>query len=183
MMVMQTNKRERLMPRRVRASASFLRRRPLLPDQAAQCIAVLAVIDEAVAQGDGLIVRREQLTDARILIVDDQLINVQLLKLMLEQAGFTNLHTTTNPHQVLPLYTELQPDLIVLDLHMPDLDGFAVLDQLRSVIPACRYLPVLVLTADITPEARQRALSMGANDVLTKPFDPTEMLQRLRNLL
>ena len=123
------------------------------------------------------------LRDARILLVDDHEANVRLLERILLQAGYTNLRRTTDPRQVLPLFAEGQPDLIVLDLHMPHLDGFAVLEQLRPLIPAGTYLPILVLTADITRDAKQRALAMGARDFLTKPLDHAEVLLRIKNLL
>ena len=91
---------------------------------------------------------------ARILIVDDQEANVHLLEQVLREAGYTDLRAVTNPAAVLTLYAEYQPDLILLDLRMPGLDGFAVLAQLGTVIPPGTYLPILVLTADITREAR-----------------------------
>ena len=120
---------------------------------------------------------------AQILLVDDHEANVRLLERILLQAGYTNLRRTTDPRQVLPLFSEVQPDLIVLDLHMPHLDGFAVLEQLRPLIPAGTYLPILVLSADITRDAKQRALQMGAKDFLTKPLDQVEVLLRIKNLL
>ena len=121
--------------------------------------------------------------DARVLIVDDQEANVSLLERLLKQVGYTNLRGITDSHQVLPLCAEFGPDLILLDLSMPYLDGFAVMEQLSHLIPEGTYLPILVLTADITPESKQRALSMGAKDFLTKPLDFTEVLLRINNLL
>jgi len=124
------------------------------------------------------------LKDARILIVDDQEANVRLLEGILRRAeGYTNIRSTTDPREVLRHYAEFWPDLILLDLHMPHVDGFEVMDALRPFVPAGAYLPILVLTADVTPEAKQRALSGGARDFLTKPFDATEVGLRIRNLL
>lgn len=128
-------------------------------------------------------VRDETLKTARILIVDDQEANVRLLERILQRAGYTNLQSTTSARQVLPLYNNTPPDLILLDLRMPHLDGFGVMRQLEPQIPPGTYLPILVLTADITAEAKQQALGNGAKDFLTKPFDPTEVLLRIRNLL
>ena len=125
----------------------------------------------------------DELTQARILVVDDQEANVRLLERILERAGYTNVATTTDSRQVLSLYGELDPDLIVLDLLMPHMDGFEVMAELGRRVPDGTYLPILVLTADATPQARQRALSMGARDFLTKPFDHDEALLRIRNLL
>ncbi|OLC55524.1 MAG: two-component system response regulator [Acidobacteria bacterium 13_1_40CM_4_69_4] len=123
------------------------------------------------------------LLDARILIVDDQEANTRLLENLLGRSGYTNLKTTTNPREVPALYAEFSPDLILLDLVMPGLDGFGVMEALRGLVPVATYLPVLVLTADITSEAKERALASGAKDFLTKPFDPAEVLLRIRNLL
>ncbi|MGH2573011.1 MAG: HD domain-containing phosphohydrolase [Actinomycetota bacterium] len=123
------------------------------------------------------------LARAHILIVDDQPANVRLMERLLERAGYHNLRSTTDPRETLSLFTEFQPDLILLDLLMPHLDGVAVMEALRPHIPPTTFLPILVLTADSTPEAKQRALSAGAKDFLTKPFDRTEVLLRIHNLL
>lgn len=120
--------------------------------------------------------------DARVLIVDDQEPNVKLLEAMLRHAGYVNLKSTTDSRQVLALYAQWQPDLILLDLVMPYLDGTAVMKQLEPHIREGDYLPILVITADITPEAKRRALAGGAKDFLTKPFDPVEVLLRINNL-
>lgn len=125
----------------------------------------------------------ERLTNAQILIVDDQDANVLLLEEILKQAGYTRLVATTDARRVFPLFVDCQPDLLLLDLHMPYLDGFEVLDRLRRLTDGGTYLPILVLTADVTREAKQRALSMGAKDFLTKPFDASEVLLRIRNML
>jgi putative two-component system response regulator len=127
--------------------------------------------------------RDETHATARILIVDDQEANVVYLERILQRAGFTNMKSLTDPRMMSQFFTIFQPDLILLDLHMPHLDGFAVMEQLVPAIPSGTYLPILVLTADITKEAKERALSMGARDFLTKPFDPTEVLLRIGNLL
>ncbi|MBV9471058.1 MAG: response regulator [Abitibacteriaceae bacterium] len=124
-----------------------------------------------------------KLEDALILIVDDQEPNVLLLEGFLEGANYTNIKATTDPREVIPLYQALQPDLILLDLHMSPLDGFDVMEQLQEQVPFGTYLPILVLTADITLEAKKRALSSGARDFLTKPFDHAEVLLRIHNLL
>ena len=120
---------------------------------------------------------------ARILIVDDEAANVLLVQRLLEDAGYGALTTTTDSRRVLELYRSVHPDLILLDLMMPHLDGLAVLEQLRGEIPADAYVPVLVLTADVTLEAKRRALAAGARDFLTKPFEQFEVLLRIRNLL
>ena len=109
--------------------------------------------------------------DARILIVDDEPANVRLLERLLQQAGYARPESTTDPRRAAALAAARGPDLVLLDLLMPDLDGYAVLAQLRAQPPAGTYLPVVVLTADATAAARQRALAAGATDFLTKQMD------------
>jgi signal transduction histidine kinase len=123
------------------------------------------------------------LPTARILVVDDEEANVDLLEQMLDRAGYTRVTGITDPRRVMPLFRDQPPDLVLLDLVMPHLDGFAVMEQLRPEIPAEAFLPILVLTADITTETRRRALAVGATDFLTKPFDHVELLLRINNLL
>lgn len=121
--------------------------------------------------------------DAHILIVDDQPANVLLLERILESAGYLNVTSTSDPFEVVALCEQFNPDLILLDLHMPRLDGMGVLRELESHICRQIYLPILVLTADMTPGAKRSALSMGAKDFLTKPFSSIEVLLRMTNLL
>jgi len=120
---------------------------------------------------------------AKILIVDDERANVRLLEQVLDGAGFAMLRSTTDPRQVPQCCAEFRPDLILLDLRMPYVDGIQVLEQLEPKTRAEARPPVLVLTADVTLESRHRALAAGANDFVTKPFDRTEVLLRVRNLL
>jgi putative two-component system response regulator len=120
---------------------------------------------------------------ARFLLVDDEPANVEILKEMLDQWGCCNVESTCDSREALPRYLDFQPDIILLDLMMPYLDGFEVMEQLKPVIPEQSYLPILVLTADASPEIKRRALAAGAKDFLTKPFDLSELLLRMRNLL
>ncbi len=120
--------------------------------------------------------------NARILIVDDEPSNVDVLRRVLERAGFNRLETTTDPREAASMYVRLRPDLILLDLHMPHLDGLAVMDRLNEIAEAS-YLPILMLTGDISPEARREVLSRGAKDFVNKPFDRDEVLLRIRTLL
>lgn len=128
-------------------------------------------------------IREEKLRDARILAVDDQEANLVLLQRMLDRAGHTSVRTTTDSTEVLDLVEEIRPDLLLLDLQMPSPDGFEILGRLEEVVPEADYLPVLVLTADDGPDVKHRALTSGAKDFLTKPFDYAEVLLRIRNLL
>ena len=115
-----------------------------------------------------------------ILIVDDQEANVSLLELLLIDAGFTRVTSTTNPHEVCALHRKHDYDLILLDLQMPGMDGFQVMEGLQAG-GADLYLPVLVLTAQ--PGHKLRALQAGARDFISKPFDVMEVKARIRNLL
>jgi putative two-component system response regulator len=123
------------------------------------------------------------LNTARILIVDDQPSNVMLLEGILEEENIPSFRSITDARQALPAFIEFLPDLVLLDLQMPYLDGFAVMKQLRACISPMDFLPILVLTADITPEAKRRALAEGALDFLTKPIDAMEVILRIKNLL
>jgi len=123
------------------------------------------------------------LRGARILAVDDEEANLRLLRRVLERAGYADVTTTGDPAQVLPLFRATRPDLVVMDLHMPGLGGMAVLEQLRPVLDAEGWLPVLMVSGDLTPEARQRALANGAKDFMAKPYDAGEAVLRIRNLL
>lgn len=120
---------------------------------------------------------------SRLLVVDDEAANVTLLTKMLGRAGYDNVASTTNSSEVMRLVSTFEPDLIVLDLHMPEPDGFTLMAQLDEVAEADTFLPVLVLTADATEITKVRALGNGATDFLTKPFAYPELLLRLQNLL
>jgi diguanylate cyclase (GGDEF)-like protein len=130
-----------------------------------------------------VIIDSSAVTRSCILIVDDEQANVRLLERLLLSGGFSEVHGTTDPREVLTLFDELRPDLVMLDLQMPHLDGFAILQALQSRCKQGDFLPVLVLTADTTRETREKALSNGAKDFLTKPIERTEVLLRTRNLL
>ena len=117
---------------------------------------------------------------AKILIVDDLEANVRLLDRMLRQAGHTCVASTMDPHEVCGLHRDNRYDLILLDLEMPGMDGFQVMEGLRK-IETDGYLPILVITAQ--PDHKLRALQAGAKDFISKPFDLVEVRTRIRNLL
>jgi response regulator RpfG family c-di-GMP phosphodiesterase len=121
-------------------------------------------------------------SDARILVVDDEPANVLLLERLLARWGYEDVVSTTDSSQVLSLVERDPPSVILLDLAMPPPDGFEVMAQL-SALPAAQGIPVIVLTADVSAATRDRALSGGASDFVTKPFDEAEVRLRVRNLL
>jgi signal transduction histidine kinase len=119
----------------------------------------------------------------RILIIDDEKPNVQLLERILTRAGFANFISTTDSREAAALFADFQPDLVLTDWLMPGVDGCAVIKQLRALTATEDYLPIIVLTADITSQTKKCALTAGATDFLTKPFDQIEVVLRINNLL
>ena len=121
-----------------------------------------------------------EIRNAKILVVDDIEANVELLDQILRNAGYTHITLTQNPRDVAALHAEHRYDLILLDLQMPDMDGFEVIDALKLVEPG-GYLPVLVITAQ--PGHKLRALKAGAKDFVSKPFDMLEVQTRIHNMV
>jgi len=121
-----------------------------------------------------------EILNASILIVDDQEANVRLLEQMLQEAGYRRVTSTMDPHAVCALHRANNYDLILLDLQMPGMDGFEVMEGLKANI-ADDYLPVIVLTAQ--PGHKLRALASGAKDFISKPFDLVEVKTRIHNML
>lgn len=118
---------------------------------------------------------------ARILIVDDAIENVRILARILERAGYRDTTGMTDPRSVVESVRTVAPALVILDLHMPHTDGFAVMDAVRSMVDDVPRF--LVVTGDSDGAARSRALAAGADDVLTKPFNVADVLARVRSLL
>ena len=125
-------------------------------------------------------VSASEILDASILVVDDQAVNISLLERMLRGAGYTSVASTMDPHEVCELQRKNRYCLILLDLQMPGMDGFQVMEGLKD-IEKDDYLPVLVITAQ--PGHKLRALQAGAKDFISKPFDLAEVLTRVRNML
>ena len=123
---------------------------------------------------------RPDILNASLLIVDDQEANIHLLEAMLRGAGYTRITSTQNPYDVCELYRKNRYDLIMLDLQMPGMDGFQVMEGL-ALNKNDRYLPVIVLTAE--PAHKIRALKAGAKDFISKPFDLLEVKTRIYNML
>jgi PAS domain S-box-containing protein len=122
----------------------------------------------------------EDILQARILVVDDQEANIALLSQLLQEAGYTQVSSTMNPQEVCALHSRDPYELILLDLQMPGMDGFQVMQGLKTSL-VDRYMPVIVLTAQ--PGHKLRALQAGARDFISKPFDLVEVKTRIRNML
>lgn len=118
----------------------------------------------------------------KILVVDDDRLTVSALEQLLQRHGYSRVMGITDSRTALETCSSFDPDLILLDLIMPDVDGFEVLEALRSD-GSERFLPIVVLTGDDSEEAKARALEVGATDFLVKPVSQTEALLRIRNLL
>jgi putative two-component system response regulator len=123
------------------------------------------------------------LSGTRVLVIDDEPANLQFLRHVLGTEGYGDLVTIKDPVEAVARFSELAPDLIIVDVMMPELDGFEVIARVRALSAADAYLPILVATADHAPETRRRALSAGARDFLTKPLSPAEVRLRVRNLM
>jgi DNA-binding response OmpR family regulator len=121
--------------------------------------------------------------DARILIVDDHEVNTASLGRLLRRAGYAICISITDPGEALAKFDGIQPDLLLLDWHMEPFSGLDFIEALKNRVPPEEMPPVLVLTADVSPATRREALAIGATDFLSKPFDPSELLLRIRNLL
>lgn len=125
---------------------------------------------------------REDTTQARIMIVDDEPVNVDVVVKYLRGFGYSRFVTTTEPKQALALLRESKPDLLLLDIMMPELNGLELLRQIRGD-GRWQFLPVIILTAYCDPENRRQALERGVTDFLSKPIDPNELAPRIRNVL
>lgn len=122
------------------------------------------------------------LTEKHLLVVDDNTINIELILDLLDEYGFENVHGINDPREVIAHCQQHLPDLLLLDIRMPHLDGYAVIEELRKHF-AEQMPPIIVLTAQIDDATRQRALTLGVRDFITKPFKQDEVLQRIRNTL
>jgi putative two-component system response regulator len=118
----------------------------------------------------------------KIVVVDDEPANVALLEAMLAEAGYSRVKGVTDSRLAIQTCVTFEPDLVLLDLMMPHVDGFTILESLRAAA-AESFLPIIVLTADVNESTKLRALRAGATDFLVKPFDQLEVLLRMNNLL
>jgi putative two-component system response regulator len=126
--------------------------------------------------------RHPEIPPGKIMIVDDEIANVMVAKKLLSQAGHSDFELTTDSTVAMNLIHTSQPDVVLLDINMPHVDGISILRQIRSV-EKFRQLPVLILTANTHPDVKLRCLELGATDFLVKPIDPMELAPRVRNAL
>ncbi|MGZ5225790.1 MAG: response regulator, partial [Burkholderiales bacterium] len=124
----------------------------------------------------------DPLRDALIMMVDDEPVILQVIQTLLEEGGYTKFVSTSQGLDAIGLLVDRRPDVLLLDLMMPDMDGLQILSRMRTE-NILRDIPVLVLTSSKDPAAKIRALELGATDFLAKPVDPGELLLRLRNTL
>ena len=138
-------------------------------------------VDTTPVEGD---VRDERdVHDGHILIVDDDEANVLVLTRILQKAGYVHITGTTDAPSAVRLAREVGADVVLLDLVMPGVDGFEVLDELRRSVPDGDAPAVVVVTGDVEPDARFRALERGAADVVTKPYDISEIIRLVDELM
>ena len=124
----------------------------------------------------------DNIHDSKVMIVDDEPINIRVTRKYLSDAGFANFVTCSQSTEAIQRMTDELPDIVLLDIIMPGVDGLAVLWEMRSTAEL-RNIPVLILTASNEPQTKVKALEMGASDFLTKPIDPSELIPRVRNTL
>lgn len=153
------------------------------PPQAASPVVIDFVPATEAAITPAIKKERANIAQAKVLIIDDELPNVRLLERILTRAGCRNCIGATDSRRALSLFLEHEPDLVLTDWIMPERDGCAVINEIRGAIGSDDFLPIVVLTADVNPATRRRALACGATDFLTKPFDQIEVLLRVDNLL
>lgn len=139
----------------------------------------VAANSSAVSDTDS---RSGPLRSSTVMMVDDDPIMLEVVQTYLEEAGYTSFVTTSEPGQAMELFQQRRPDILLLDLMMPEVSGFDILAQIRTH-EEFRYTPVIILTAESEPKAKLKALELGATDLLTKPVDPSELRLRLRNAL
>lgn len=128
-------------------------------------------------------IQRSEVSASRILAIDDEVANLDLLRGLLLREGYAEVRCLSDASKATDVFLEAQPDIVLLDLMMPQMDGYAVLESLSRLVPPDEFVPIIVLTADTSVSARRRALSLGARDFISKPFDLIEVALRIANLL
>jgi putative two-component system response regulator len=127
--------------------------------------------------------QKTEFLEARLLIIDDEERNIHLLTRVLQRGGYRHIASCLDARQAVHTFQEFSPDLVFLDLQMPHQNGLQIMNELRCCIPPHSFVPIVIVTANATREARRNALAHGASDFLTSPFDADEVRLRIRNLL
>ncbi|MFO0731986.1 MAG: response regulator [Nitrospiraceae bacterium] len=122
-------------------------------------------------------------TTAKLLLIDDEVHSVKLMEAILKQAGYRSITASNDPRQAIELFRTVKPDLLVLDMRMPHLDGIEVMRQLLPVVARDEYFPILIVTGELDVATKHKALAEGAKDFLTKPVDAIEVALRIKNQL
>lgn len=125
----------------------------------------------------------EQIRSAKILIIDDEQAYIRVLEWALKQSKFSNFRSILESNQACEEFERFRPDIVLLDLLMPEIDGFELMKRFQEKVPEGEFVPVVVLTGQNTAETRSRAVAAGASDFLGKPVDYTELVVRIKNLL
>lgn len=127
--------------------------------------------------------QKTRLQGARILVIDDEPANLAIVQRMLMRGVYRNVTASTDAREAPALYRAIRPDLLLLDLNMPQIHGFQVLRALKEVIPPDTYFPIIVVTSETARDVRLKALALGARDFVNKPFDELELMLRIWNQL
>jgi CheY-like chemotaxis protein len=133
--------------------------------------------------GPGSLLSASAEADGRIMIVDDEEPLVWALEKILQQAGYREIATLTDSRQAVELFQSFRPDIVLLDLQMPYQDGYSILRGLKPLLASDPHFPILVMTGEVQPDAKLRALAEGGKDFVTKPFEQIEVLIRVRTML
>ena len=139
--------------------------------------------EEAIIVVPDLLEGNDSLRRAKILIVDNEVSSVHFLERILQRVRIQNFKNVTDSRAALSLFQEFRPDLVLIDWLMPDVDGHAVIERLRAMIPGGSFVPIVVLISDLTSGTRQLALASGANELISKPLDPCEVVLRIANMV
>ena len=139
--------------------------------------------EESIIVVPDIIYGNDSLRRTKILIIDEELSNVQLLERILRRVRIENFRSTTNSQTALSLFEEFRPDLVLIDWLIGDVNGRTVVEQLRAMISPNDFIPIVVLMADVTSGTRQLALAAVANEIITKPLDACEVVLRIANIV
>ena len=143
----------------------------------------LTLGEESIVIVPDILYGNDFLRRTKILIVDHELPNVQFLERVLRRVRIVNVKSTTDSRTALSLFREFQPDLVLIDWLMADVNGRRVVEQMRTMIPAGGFIPIVVLAADVTSETRQLALASGAHELIAKPIDASEVVLQIANMV